>query len=216
MPWSISHIWVCRKGMSRKEGSKKGIWGFYEIPSKFCSWLYDELNIPGMGVHLNTTVKSKCKIYSTLESVAGCFFAQVFLSRSVIFSVWTHEQWVDQDTPCIFNYFEFHLVSSRNVWSEMPRTIYQGKTVGTLDYLTKYLIECDRELNEQCTLVDLLVFLSEAAQKYQLTSTNIFSKCPQTICKLALAHEESEAAESFKPSQHSSWECFLVEDLTAM
>lgn len=78
----------------------------------------------------------------------------------------------------------------RNAWA-----IYQGNRVGTLNYLKKYLIESDREFNEQCTLVDLLFFLSESAQKYQL---HIFSKCSQTFCKLALAHEESEAAESLQ------------------
>lgn len=77
----------------------------------------------------------------------------------------------------------------------MHRTIYQGNTVGTLNYLTRHFIECDREFNEQCTLEDLLFFLSEAAQKYQLYT---LCKCPQTICKLGLAHEESEAAESLQ------------------
>lgn len=71
----------------------------------------------------------------------------------------------------------------------------QGNTVSTLNYLKKYFIECDREFNEQSTLVDLLSFLSETAQKHQLY---IFSKWPQTICKLALAHEESKAAESLQ------------------
>lgn len=73
----------------------------------------------------------------------------------------------------------------------MHRAVYQGNTVGTSSCLKKYFIEYDRQFNEQCTPVDLLFFLSEAAQKYQLY---ILPKWPQTICKLALAHEESEAA----------------------
>lgn len=80
----------------------------------------------------------------------------------------------------------------------MHRTIYQGNTADTLNYLKKYFIECDREFDEQCTLVDLLFFPSEAAQKYQVY---ILSKCPQTICKLALAHEESEASLQAQPAQ---------------
>lgn len=85
--------------------------------------------------------------------------------------------------------------------------------MGTLNYLKKYFIECDREFNEQSTFVDLLSFLREAAQKYQLYT---FSKGPQIICKLALAHEEPEAAESLQGQPANSWEWFLAEDLTAM